>query len=72
MIETSNVAVRKVYYQMSTNNKSFLDMHHFLKARNINNNRFFLVLFDPYLASINSRDPRLNINMKNKVLAECI
>ena len=72
MIETSNVAVRKVYYQMSTNNKSFLDMHHFLKARNINNNRFFLVLLDPDLASINPRDPRLNINMKNKVLAECI
>lgn len=72
MIETSNVAVRKVYYQMSTNNKSFLDMHHFLKARNINNNRFFLVLLDPDLAGINPRDPRLNINMKNKVLAECI
>ena len=72
MVERQNIIKRTVYYQMETTNKSFLDMHHFLKAKNIKNNRFFLVLLDPDLAGINPRDPRLNLMMKQKVLAECI
>ena len=33
-----------IYYHMSTNNKSFLEMHQFLKDRGIQNNKFMLVL----------------------------
>ena len=72
MILQNNVVKKKIYYQMTTNNKSFLDMHHFLKAKGINNNKFFLVLFDPDLAGIDPRDPKLNRMMKQKVLRECI
>lgn len=67
----------KIYYQMSTSNKSFLNMHNYLKAIGIKNNKFMLALFDPDLAGI---DPygidKLNISdnqkkiLKAKVLRE--
>lgn len=60
-----------VYYQMNTQNKSFLDMHYYLKARGINNNKFHLLLFDPDLASIDPFDDNLPIYMKQKVFVEC-
>lgn len=58
------------YYHMETSNKSFLDMHFFLKSKGIKNNKFFLLLHDPDLAGVNPRDPRLNEMMKRKVLRE--
>lgn len=58
-------------YQMETSNKSFLDMHFYLKAKGIVNNKFFLVLHDPDLRGIDPRDPRLTELMKRKVLREC-
>lgn len=61
-----------VYYQMNTTNRSFLDMHYYLKDRGIKNNAFFLVLIDSDLASVDPRDPRLNQFMKRKILRECI
>ena len=67
----------KIYYQMSTSNKSFLNMHNYLKAIGIKNNKFMLALFDPDLAGI---DPygidKLNVSdnqkkiLKAKVLRE--
>ena len=57
-------------YQMSTNNKSFLEMHYFLKSQGIKNNRFMLVLFDPDLAGVDPHDPNLSLMMKQKVLRE--
>lgn len=57
-------------YQMSTNNKSFLEMHYFLKSQGIKNNKFMLVLFDPDLAGIDPHDPNLSLIMKQKVLRE--
>lgn len=60
-----------VYYQMNTKNKSFLDMHYYLKARGINNNKFHLLLFDPDLANINPFDDTLPVYMKQKVFVEC-
>lgn len=59
-----------VYYQMETSNKSFLDMHFFLKSKGIKNNKFFLVLYDSDLAGVDPRDPRLSLMMKQKVLRE--
>lgn len=70
MIQQMNTANLRVYQQMNTNNKSFLDMHHFLKAKGIKNNAFFLNTFDPDLLGIDPRDPNLSGTMKTKVLRE--
>lgn len=72
MIQYNNTQQQRVYYHMETTNKSFLDMHFYLRDRGTKNNAFFLVLLDPDLAGINPRDPRLNSYMKTKVLRECI
>src|SRR5574343_1775458 len=53
-----------IYYQMNTTNKSFLDMHYYLKARGINNNRFHLLLFDKDLENVDPFDMSLPIYMK--------
>ena len=61
-----------VIYQMSTTNQSFIDMHYYLKNKGIENNRFFLVLYDRDLLGINPRDPKLDRYMKTKILRECM
>lgn len=61
-----------IYYQLSTNNKSFLEVHNFLKAIGIKNNAFMLTLLDPDLAKIDPHDPGLSTMMKTKVLRECL
>ena len=60
------------YYHMSTSNQSFLNMHYYLKQKGIQNNKFFLVIYDPDLIGVNPRDPNLNTVMKKKILRECI
>lgn len=57
---------------MSTSNQSFLNMHYYLKQKGIQNNKFFLVIYDPDLIGVNPRDPNLNTVMKKKILRECI
>ncbi len=61
-----------VTYDWKTTNQSFLDMHYFLRNKGIRNNKFFLILYDSDLLGINPRDPRLNLFMKRKILAECM
>ena len=61
-----------VYYHHSTKNKSFIDMHLYLKDRGIEHNEFMLLLLDPDLARIDPRDPNLSQVYKAKVLRECI
>ena len=63
---------RTIYTHMSTTNKSFLDMHFYLKSRGITNNAFMLALFDPDLEGVDPFDSRLNTYMKQKVLFECM
>lgn len=60
----------RVYYQMTTTNKSFIEMHEILKAMGIENNRFMLVLFDPDLAGIDPFDRNLTLVQKTKILRE--
>ncbi len=62
---------RKVYYQTSTNNKSFLNMHYYLKASGIKNNRFMLMLVDPDLEGVDPYDKTLSPMMKQKIFREC-
>ena len=64
--------IRDIYLQMNTKNKSFLDMHHYLKSIGVTNNAFMLALIDPDLANINPHDPHLNPYYKQKVLRECL
>ena len=61
-----------VYTHMTTKNKSFLDMHYYLKSIGIKKNEFMLALLDPDLAYIDPHDPTLNPIMKHKVLIECM
>lgn len=64
--------IRTIYAQKTTKNKSFLDMHHFLKSIGIKNNEFMLTLIDPDLDGINPHDPHLNNYYKQKILRECL
>lgn len=57
---------------LQTPNKSFIDMHLYLKDRGIKNNAFFLILLDKDLQGVDPRDPRLNKVWKSKILRECI
>lgn len=61
-----------IYYHMSTNNKSFLEISKYLEDSGITNNKFMLVLLDPDLARIDPHDPNLPRQMKAKVLKECL
>lgn len=58
------------YYQMSTTNRSFLEMHYYLKKIGVTNNRFMLTLLDPDLAGIDPHDPKLTQVQKAKILRE--
>ena len=60
-----------VFYQMNTKNKSFLEMHYYLKARGIKNNKFHLLLYDRDLANVDPYDLNLPTYMKQKVFLEC-
>lgn len=64
--------VRTIYAQKTTKNKSFLDMHHYLKSIGVKNNEFMLTLIDPDLDGIDPHDPNLNSYYKQKVLRECL
>ena len=64
--------VRTIYSHKTTKNKSFLDMHHYLKSIGIKNNEFMLALIDPDLENIDPHDPHLNAYYKQKVLRECM
>lgn len=71
-IENTAPMTVNVTYQMNTKNQSFIDMYHWLRFKGITNNKFFLVLYDSDLLNVDPRDPRLNLYMKRKVLAECM
>lgn len=71
MIDRSNSIPIQVGYQLSTSNRSFVEMHWWLKSQGRVNNKFFLQLFDVGLANINPRDPNLNDHWKMRVLREC-
>lgn len=68
----SPAPIRRIYAQKTTKNKSFLDMHHYLKSIGIKNNEFMLTLIDPDLDGINPHDQNLNVYYKQKVLRECL
>ena len=66
------VAARRIFLQKTTKNKSFLDMHHYLKSIGIKNNAFMLTLLDPDLEGVDPHDPHLNTYYKQKILREVL
>lgn len=62
----------QIFYQMNTRNQSFIEMHKYLEAIGIKNNKYMLTLLDKDLAYIDPHDPNLNTFMKSKVLRECM
>ena len=70
-IHNSVITRQMIYIQKETTNQSFMDMHYYLKRTGIQNNNFFLVLYDAGLAGIDPRDPMLSVNMKSRILREC-
>lgn len=72
MVNYSNSMPVQVGYQLSTNNKSFVEMHWWLKSQGRTNNKFFLQLYDTALAGIDPRDANLNDHWKARVLRECL
>lgn len=71
MVNNRYTYQQRVYYQTNTSNKSFLNMHFYLKNAGIKNNMFFLAIYDPDLIGVDPRDQRLNDLMKVKILKEC-
>ena len=49
-----------------------MDMHYYLKQTGIQNNNFFLVLYDAGLAGVDPRDPNLSVDLKRRITRECI
>ena len=72
MIQQNQPRRLRTYYQMSTNNRSFLNMHYYLKSIGIKNNRFMLALLDPDLDGIDPYDRTLSPIYKLKILRECM
>ena len=62
----------QVYIHKETRNKSFLQVHYYLKSIGIKNNAFFLALYDTDLAAVDPFDPNLTFQMKQKVFRECM
>ena len=59
------------YYDFDTRNKSFLEMHHYLKSIGVENNKFMLTITDGYLVGVDPYDPSLSVITKHKIISEC-
>ena len=71
MVIEKNTRQQIIHYEMSTNNKSFLDCYYYLKSKGIKNCKFHLIIIDTDLIGIDPHDPRLNLRMKQKIFVEC-
>jgi len=59
------------YVHLETKNKSFLEMHYYLKQIGIHNNAFMLKLYNTNLIGVDPYDPNLTPVQKAAVLYEC-
>jgi len=61
----------KFYYHTSTTNTSFINMYKYLKEKGIENNKFFLKIYDYELTKIDPlNEKKLSLEMKARVLKE--
>jgi hypothetical protein len=71
MIETEEIVNGfKPLVDMTTKNKSFLAMQVHLRKLGIENNRFFLKLYDPSLKNVNPHDKNLTVEQQGAILRE--
>lgn len=61
----------KKYYDYATRNKSFMDMHKYLKSIEVKNNRFMLTIYDISLIGLDPYDPNLTVHEKRNIVNEC-
>jgi len=61
----------KFTYQYTTTNTSFLKMYQTLKDLGVQNNKFFLKLYDKSLMNIDPRSENLTLGEKAKIIKEC-
>lgn len=55
-----------------TKNKSFIRLYHDLKRMGIENNKFFLALYDQELATIDPYSPILPVDLQLRIFLECM
>lgn len=60
------------FYHISTSNLSFIQTARDLKSLGINNNAFFLALYNPDLADVNPFSPNLTKEQVQAIINECI
>lgn len=60
----------KKYYHITTNNISFIKMHKVLKSLGIENNKFFLALYDKSLENVDPFDPNLSLETQGRIIRE--
>lgn len=59
-------------YQWKTTNQSFIELHKDLKSLGIENNKFFLALYDKELDGVNPYSPFLPLEMQARIFRECV
>lgn len=60
------------YVHLETKNRSFLEMHYYLKNIGIKNNAFMLKLYNTNLIGVDPYDPKLTPYQKAAILKECM
>ena len=70
-----NAALSKKYkkhYQWKTTNTSFIELHKDLKSLGIENNKFFLVLYDKNLEDVDPYDIVVPLETQARIVRECM
>ena len=62
----------KKSYQWTTKNKSFIELHKDLKALGIENNKFFLALYDKTLEDVDPYDIVMPLETQARIVRECM
>ena len=70
MTNKKSIPRRKPIYDWKTSNESFLELHEDLKILGVENNKFFLRLFDPDLQGVNPFLPNLPPELQIKIWFE--
>ena len=68
----SKVSKKKKLYQWNTKNKSFIEVHNDLKKLGVENNKFFLRIYDEALMDIDPYALILPVEIQARIILECI
>lgn len=68
----NKAAKKKKVYQWNTKNKSFIEVHNDLKKLGVENNKFFLRIYDETLMDIDPYAMVLPVEIQARIILECI